>query len=202
LADVERALNRYPQADLVAGSAVMLDSDRPWLDPVSLIAAPGDRLDTRQLALGVPAINAMAFRRQLFERCGAFETTYRAAGDRAFLLRLSLLPTPPLVARADGLLYRYYCHDGSLTLRRNLKQRLMIANEHTSLATALLQGGLDRAAARPIRFWRRREAVVAAAHCLAAGQPIRALGFAYRLLRPSPPLPPPAEAGLHERNAD
>src|SRR5262249_42799842 len=67
---------RRPEAEIVAGRALMIDSGAPEAAARELVAAPGGRLDVEQLALGVPAINAMAFRRSLFTQHGGFETVY------------------------------------------------------------------------------------------------------------------------------
>jgi len=173
---------RHPAAEIVAGHALMIDREAPAVPPLLLTAAPGARLDVKLLALGVPAINAMAFRRSLFERRGRFDTIYRIAGDRAFLLRLALRAPPTSVATADAVLYRYYSHPGSLTLKRGLEQRLRIARDHIALASELLAEQSAGDTARLLRYWRRREAVVAALRCAAAGRILAACRFAGQFL--------------------
>ena len=167
-----------PEAEIVAGRASMIARDSPAASPRLLVAAAGGRLDVGQLALGVPAINAMAFRRSVFERHGCFDTIYRVAGDRAFLLRLALQSPPTVVATTDAVLYRYYSHAGSLTLQRGLEQRLRIARDHISLANRLLADRPQSQNARLLRYWRQREAAVAALRCAAAGRPLAAWRFA------------------------
>ena len=166
---------------IVAGRALMIDRGDPTAPPRVLVAAPGGDLDVAQLALGVPVINAMAFRRSLFVTHGCFETMYRVAGDRALLLRLALSDAPPIVASVDAVLYRYYAHAGSLTLQRSLEQRLRIARDHIPLARRLLAAHPPLPAARVLRYWRRREAAVGALRCAAAGRPLTALSFAAHL---------------------
>lgn len=171
----------HPAAEIVAGRALMIESDAA---PARLlVAAPGARLDVGQLALGVPAINAMAFRRSVFERHGRFDTVYRVAGDRAFLLRLAMRSPATVVAATEAVLYRYYSHPGSLTLQRSLEQRLRIARDHMALASHLLAEQPAGQTATLLRHWRRREAAVAALRCAAAGRPLAAAQFASRLFR-------------------
>jgi len=170
-----------PTAEIVAGRALMIDRDAPGAARL-LVAAPGGRLGAGELALGVPAINAMAFRRSLFERHGLFDTIYRVAGDRAFLLRLALRSPPTEVATSDAVLYRYYVHPGSLTLKRGLEQRLRIARDHMLLASSLLAEQPPRHTARILRYWWRREATVAALRCAAAGRLAESMRFTGRLL--------------------
>jgi glycosyltransferase involved in cell wall biosynthesis len=179
---VAATFSGHPAADIVAGGALMIDRDAPAVAPWVLTTAPSGRLEVAQLALGVPAINAMAFRRSVFECHGCFDTIYRVAGDRAFLLRLALCSPPTVIAAADAVLYRYFSHPGSLTLKRGLEQRLRIARDHVLLADRLLAERPAEEAARILRYWRRREAVVAALRCAAAGRPVAAWRFAGRLL--------------------
>lgn len=181
LAIVERALRVHPEAEIIAGQALVEDDDVPGRPLIRHIAAPGPApaggLPMAQLAAGVPAINAMAFRRSLFRRYGPIETRYRIAGDRAFLMRLALEPTPPRIATVDTVLYRYHVHGGSLTLKRSLQQRLRVARDHLTLSRQLLREAPPAEAARWLRHMRRREAAVAGLRCLAAGQPIEAWEF-------------------------
>lgn len=179
---VAAAFAAHQEADIVAGRAILIDRDAPQAVPRLLVAAPGGRLAVEQLALGVPAINAMAFRRTLFDRHGHFDTIYRVAGDRAFLLRLAMADQPPIVVPVDALLYRYYSHAGSLTLRRGLTQRLRIAREHIALSSRLLGKQAPSETAHVLRYWRRREAAVATLRCIAAGRLVAAGDFARRLL--------------------
>jgi glycosyltransferase involved in cell wall biosynthesis len=184
---VAEAFADHPEADIVAGRAVVISRDAPDAPARVLVAAPGGRLGAEQLALGVPAINAMAFRRSLFERHGLFDPTYRIAGDRAFLLQLALRSPPTVVAPVDAVLYRYYAHPGSLTLSSGLDQRLRIARDHLLLTGHMLAERPSRDTARLLRYWRRREAAVATLRCAAAGQPGAALQFAAQLFsRPRP----------------
>lgn len=171
-------LLRHPTADIVAGDAVFVDDDRP-ADVLSVTAAVADGgLDLSRLTAGVPAINAMAFRTGLFARHEHFETAYRVAGDRAFLVRLALSSSPPSVVMMATALYRYHVHAGSLTLKRGLTQRLRIARDHIDLAHALLSREIPAEAALWIKHMRRRDAAVATLRCLAAGRPGDAARFA------------------------
>jgi len=182
LETISGASAKHAEAEIIAGQALMIDRDAPEAPPLVLSAAPGGQLDVEQLALGVPAINAMAFRRSLFERHGGFDPTYRIAGDRAFLLRLAIHSPAVAVTRADGVLYRYYSHAGSLTLKRSFEQRLRIARDHLLLTRDLLAQRPIGQTACLLRYWRRREAVVAALRCAAAGKPAEALHFVGQML--------------------
>jgi glycosyltransferase involved in cell wall biosynthesis len=170
LAVVERTLREQPEALIVAGHALVEDDDAPATPLVRHIASPGGEWSLAQLAAGVPVINAMAFRRSLFNRYGAVEMRYHIAGDRAFLLNLALATEPPCIAAVDAVLYRYHVHSGSLTLKRSLEQRLRVARDHLALSRQLLSEAPPPEAALWLRHMRRREAAVASLYCLAAGR--------------------------------
>jgi glycosyltransferase involved in cell wall biosynthesis len=177
LAIIEQILRAQPAAQIVAGHALVEDDDKPATPLVRHIAAPGGILSFAQLVAGVPVINAMAFRRSLFESYGAIETRYRIAGDRAFLLHLALAAEAPPIATVDEVLYRYHIHGGSLTLKRSLEQRLRVARDHLALSRQLLGKAPSPEAARWLRHMRQRETAVAGLRCLAAGRPLEAAEF-------------------------
>lgn len=177
LAIIEQNLRARPEAQIVAGYALVEDDDVPTTLLVRHIAAPGGNLSVGQLVAGVPVINAMAFRPSLFRHYGKVETRYRIAGDRAFLLNLALAAEPPRIAPVDAVLYRYHVHSGSLTLRRSLEQRLRVARDHLALSRQLLAERPSAEAAAWLRHMRRREAMIAGLHCLAAGRPLEAAKF-------------------------
>ncbi len=177
LAVIERTLHEQPQAEIVAGQAIVADDDAPSTPLVRHAAASGDALSLAQLITGVPVINAMAFRLSLFRQYGDVETRYRIAGDRAFLLHLALAAQPPRVAAVDAVLYRYHIHGGSLTLKRSPEQRLRVARDHLALARLLLGEAPTAEAKRWLRHMRRREATVGGLRCLAAGRPGEAAQF-------------------------
>lgn len=181
VAAIEMAFKREPTADLVAGRAAFADADRPAEEERVLPALSG-AWQIGPLVTGVPAINAVAFRPSVFARYGRFDGRYRIAGDRAFLLELALQDAPPMLVTTEALLYRYHVHPGSLTLQRSLAQRLRIARDHIDLAQAMLQRDLSPSAALWFRHMRRREAIVAALHCLASGRPGASWDFAKSLL--------------------
>jgi hypothetical protein len=119
---------------------------------------------------------------------------YWVAGDRPFLLRLTLRSQPTIVAAIETVLYRYYSHSGSLTLKRGLELRLRIAQDHVLLATELLAQHSAGQTASLLRYWRRREAAVAALHCMVSGRPLSACRFTGQLLARAPS---PKEGATH-----
>ncbi len=72
------------------------------------------QLSLRNVAIGLPIINARFFRRKVFDRIGDFDLNYAIAADRDFLLRVARQNIPD--APVPRILYRYRWHAGSLTM--------------------------------------------------------------------------------------
>ena len=135
LAAVMARLERE-EADAVAGRAVYFVEEgetRRFFRPTRLLTP--ENL-WRELTYGDPAFNAWFFRRRVFERLGALDTTYRIAGDRDFLLRFALagLRVSPL----DQIVYAYRVHPASLSLSTDWRRFLAVAEENLRLAKAYL----------------------------------------------------------------
>jgi hypothetical protein len=66
-----------------------------------------------QVTQGLPLFNGWFFRKEVFDRFGFFDTRYRYAADRDFLIRLAMGELPYVCI--DQLVYHYRQHSGSLT---------------------------------------------------------------------------------------
>ncbi len=101
---------------------------------------------------------------------GRFDTRYKLAADREFLIRAARTD-PPLGQRiVPQLVYRYRSHPGSLTLSGNRSRRLLIAAEHLVLSAEILsRASGDRVLVDVMRQWHSREAAVLACHRLTTG---------------------------------
>ncbi len=108
-------LEAHPDAWAAAGDAelfqVDLDGNRRQLEYFPAI--PPGQLWSR-LTVGIPAINAWFFRREVFERLGGFNLNYPISADREFMLRLAY--TGFRYASFSGLAYSYRQHPGSQTM--------------------------------------------------------------------------------------
>lgn len=74
----------------------------------------GTRLQANKENLAVTHLNACIFRRNLLDRVGIFDTRYKIAADRDYLLRLMRLEPRSRHISAVACLYR--THPGSLTM--------------------------------------------------------------------------------------
>jgi len=108
-------LEAHPDAWAVAGDAelfqVDVDGNRRQVN--FFPAIPPEKLWSR-LTVGIPAINAWFFRREVFERMGGFDLAYPISADREFMLRLAY--TGFRYASFSGLAYSYRQHPGSQTM--------------------------------------------------------------------------------------
>lgn len=114
LHQVAKAFAQHPQAQAVVGGAeVFLDEggqrkvvrSNPTIQPEEFWF---------RVVEGSPVSNAWFFRRQVFDIVGSFNTTYRYAADREFLIRATLAGIRPVPI--PQVLYLYRSHRDSATL--------------------------------------------------------------------------------------
>ena len=158
-------LSACPEAEILLGCAEAFRQANDE-EPVAVVryAAPSViGLDLPVLALGAPVINAKAMRRTLFDRFGGFDTRYRFAADREFLLRMMLIGPPPRLAVLGAPVYRYRIHDGSMTFAMSRRRRIEIASEHRRIARNFARRpGIAREARHVLHAWLARETAVQA----------------------------------------
>ncbi|MGO8865021.1 MAG: glycosyltransferase family 2 protein [Alphaproteobacteria bacterium] len=148
---VAAALAENPDADAACGGAVVVrrSSAGSWEVARSIEDVRIKRLDWRALTRGVPITNARFFRRSWYARAGEYDTHYRLAADREFLIRslvlgMKTIPLAPVV-------YQYRLHGASLTINDDSRGNRALLDEYLELAGHLmassnLPGGLRRAA--------------------------------------------------------
>lgn len=98
---------------------------------------PGAFLE--QVTWGVPLFNAWFFRRQVFDDFGFFDTRYRYAADRDFLIRLALDCVPYI--SLDKNVYLYRQHAGSLTFNDQMTAESGMVHEFREIAEEYIQRG-------------------------------------------------------------
>jgi glycosyltransferase involved in cell wall biosynthesis len=132
-------------------------------------AAP---LDTDLLLRGPCAINSLCIRRTVFDRIGAFDTAYRLAADREWMLRAWIAAVP--LVEIDRAVYRYLMHDGSSTIDRARKNFALVRRENIDIAQRYLTGAPAGPASeqtlRAVRQWHAAETTMLASHQLRAGE--------------------------------
>jgi glycosyltransferase involved in cell wall biosynthesis len=168
------ALAVAPAADIVRGRATFAEIDRAGV--AGPVAGADERaagpLDTDLLLRGPCAINSLCIRRAVIDRIGAFDTAYRLAADREWMLRAWIAEVPLL--EIDRAVYRYLMHDGSSTIDRARKNFALVRRENIAIAQRYMSGDAARRASqetmRAVRQWHAAETTMLASHQLRSGE--------------------------------
>lgn len=94
-------------------------------------------LSVESVTLGPAITNARFFRRKIYERVGLYNTQFRIAADREFLLRAALAGTQSIGIQT--VLYHYRAHAGSLTFSHGSPHRLRMLDEFLEIAEAQIR---------------------------------------------------------------
>jgi glycosyltransferase involved in cell wall biosynthesis len=192
LAAFADALAHLPQAGIVRGWPTFVEQQ-----PVGprLSRSESDAWTHRALTLdlllrGPCAINSMCIRRTTFERVGMFNTAFRIAADREWMLRAWQAGIE--IAEIGRPVYRYLMHDGSKTLDRARRNYVGIRREH--LAIIARQIGCtarpaDARLAAALGRWHGAEAAMLATSLLRKGEWWEATGVVLGAFRIRPLWP-------------
>jgi hypothetical protein len=108
--------------------------------------------------LGNPGFNAWFFRRDIFEKIGAFDAGYRFTGDREFMVRLAIAGI--IYMQTDHIFYQYRRHAGALTFNWTGTFFLEIVQEHLKMADDFLKkSGIPEKARQFLRKMRTRDTI-------------------------------------------
>jgi GT2 family glycosyltransferase len=193
LAAWREALARAPTAGMVRGRATFAEIGSAGVAcPVDgadeRAAAP---LDTDLLLRGPCAINSLCIRRAVFDRIGVFDTAYRLAADREWMLRAWIAGVPRV--EIERAVYRYLMHDGSSTIDRARKNFALVRRENIAIAQRYSSGAPARQASpetlRAVRQWHAAETTMLASHQLRAGEWRNLLDTTQRAFRTAPLWP-------------
>jgi glycosyltransferase involved in cell wall biosynthesis len=187
------ALVQAPGAGIARGRATFAELDGAGVaGPVEgadeRAAGP---LDTDLLLRGPNAINSLCIRRAVFDRIGTFDTAYRLAADREWMLRAWIAEIP--LVEIDRAVYRYLMHDGSSTIDRARKNFALVRRENIAIAQRYLSGPPARQASpqtlRAVRHWHAAETTLLAAHQLRTGELRDVADIVQRAFRAAPLWP-------------
>jgi glycosyltransferase involved in cell wall biosynthesis len=160
------ALARAPECGIARGRATFVEVDRGGsLVPISRISSRVAGPLTADLLLRGPcAINSLCIRRSVFDRIGSFDTKYRLAADRDWMLRAFTVGVG--VAEIDRPVYRYLSHAGSSTLDRLRRNYALMRCEHLDIATRNLAEASPGKPllTRALRRWHAAETAMLAWH--------------------------------------
>jgi len=184
LSTVARRFLDDPELDAVCGGATAFgeNSEGKRVTIADYQKPHHKELSFYNITRGVPIINARFFRRRVYERVGLYDTRYRIAADRDFLLRVALAG-----AKSGNLgcpVYHYRQHPGSLSISGQSVQRRKILSEHLSLAERYLHtDGVPSKIRRYCRFWHTREAMAGVVLALRETRYLEAVRYGMRVWR-------------------
>jgi GT2 family glycosyltransferase len=169
-----------PGAGLARGRPLFVEKKRGIYVPIDRQNVVCARPMTMDFLLRGPcAINSICIRRATFDKIGMFDTSFRLAADRDWLLRAQQADVG--IVEFERAVYRYLIHMQSATLDRGRRNYDLIRREHLSIIDRQLKkiaaarhGPFERALGRwhaaevamlvasLIRGWHLRDAISAA----------------------------------------
>jgi glycosyltransferase involved in cell wall biosynthesis len=125
-----------PNVMAVTGGAVVFSELPDGQVEVVERYSPEEQSLIEGLATGGAFFNAWFFRRSIFSQIGKFNSSYKIAGDREFMLRFALKDMK--YAAINNLVYKYRMHEDSLTFAKKGEQRAWSADEHLAMTSFYL----------------------------------------------------------------
>lgn len=170
-----------PAADAVCGGVEVFEHGEgrerrvmaQYLTPKDL------ELSLENATIGPCMTNARFMRRRVYERIGLYETRFRIAADREFVIRAALAGIESV--GIPKVLYHYRAHSGSLTFSHNSPHRLRMLDEFLEIAEAQISMTSEQHQETPFcRMWHARTAAEAALRALRTRSYALALRYAER----------------------
>lgn len=151
------------QAVVGAARVFTRDNQKKKRTLIYYTAVPQKKL-LSESTIGVPIFNAWFFEKKVFDQVGSFNTKYRVAADREFLIRFAMMQIPYL--SIDRVIYNYQQHSGSLTVTGSNDHETDPIFENRSLAEDFLKDPNTHSKyKKSIRFW---HSYITAGQCISA----------------------------------
>lgn len=170
-----------PAADAVCGGVEVFEhGSRGEKRIIGQYMGPKDlELSFENVTIGPAMTNARFFRKRVYEKIGLYETRFRIAADREFLIRATLAGIESV--GIPTLLYHYRAHSGSLTFSHNSPHRLRMLSEYLEIAEEHIRTNSQREPVEPFcRKWHARTTAEAALRALRERNYTLALSYARR----------------------
>jgi glycosyltransferase involved in cell wall biosynthesis len=151
--------------DAVAGLASIVEHSADTAHGM-VTYRPGQGEDLiRHTVLEPTIFNAYFFSKSVFQEIGAFDTRYKIAADRDFMLRFVLHNFNTIFV--DFPVYYYLQHSGSMTFDYNEAKFRKIADEHLLLSKSYIEAHSKspRKLKKSLVELRTRETIRVCAHC-------------------------------------
>jgi glycosyltransferase involved in cell wall biosynthesis len=152
--------------DVVAGLAGVVEHPTDAAHPTRIYRPAQGEDRIRDTVLEPPIFNAYFFDKAVFQKIGGFDTRYKIAADRDFILRFMLGDFRTTIV--DYPVYYYLHHPGSLTFDYTEDKYRNMADEHLMLSRSYLETQLryPKSLAKSLMELRTRETIRVCAHCL------------------------------------
>ena len=120
----------------------------------------------RHTILEPPIFNAYFFSRSVFNKIDGFDTRYKIAADRDFMLRFALSNFNTVIV--DFPVYYYLQHSGSMTIGYTEAKFRKIVDEHLLLSKSYIEtrSKFPRLLIKSLVEMRTRDTIRVCAHCL------------------------------------
>jgi glycosyltransferase involved in cell wall biosynthesis len=152
--------------DAVAGLAGVVEHPTDMAHPIMVYRTAQGEDRIRDTVLGSPIFNAYFFTKPVFQNIGGFDTRYKIAADRDFMLRFMLRDLNTTIV--DYPVYYYLQHADSMTFDYNETKFRNMVDDHLLLSKSYLeaQSILPRSLAKSLVELRTRDTIRVCAHCL------------------------------------
>ena len=165
------ALLRAPMAGIARGRATFVEIGKDG------VIVPIERANNRvaspltlEVLLQAPCtINSLCIRRSVFDRIGLFDTKYRFAADRDWMLRAHIMGVG--IVEIEQPVYRYLSHAGSSTIDHARRNYAAMRLEHLDIVEQRLAAtcAIDPMLSRALCHWHAVETGMLAWHQLRVG---------------------------------
>jgi len=152
--------------DAVVGLACVVHHPTEVAHPIITYRPAQGENRIRDTVLEPPIFNTYFFTKAVFQKIGGFDTRYKIAADRDFMLRFVLGDYRTTVV--DYPVYFYLHHPGSLTFDYTEDKYRIMADEHLLLSRSYLETQLryPKSLVTSLKELRTRETIRVCAHCL------------------------------------
>ena len=179
--EIMRLFESDPELEGVFGGAIVFEEFEDGSRKTIAEYCSDDltRLSLDNITLGNPIINARFFRRSVHDRVGLYETKYKIAADREFLLRVALGNIK--WASVNRVVYLYRQHSGSLTFNPKSPFVIRRYEEYVDIAERYLEGSVPcNELATKCLLWHTRETMEGALRTIKRRDIGKAMEYASR----------------------
>ena len=150
---IGRSFTERDDLDVLAGAAEIIDETQMERKIGSTLEADDPPLNLERI-LGAPYAAAFSFRRELWDKLGGFQSSYRYGADRDFMMRCFLSRATSSVVANKTYVYSVNEHSDTLVERPDVIESFL--EDHLCMAKSWLRTqAVPHEATLQIKRWRR-----------------------------------------------